>query len=185
MRTNKGRKYVSTEFELHQYRLFVHCEACPCCGRVGFLISHGFLWGYSEVGHSRVVRGRRFFCSNRYRRHGCGGTFSVFLSDVLVGFIVRAFTLFRFLFGIFSGLSVKAAWERVAPSFSLQSGYRLFRRFRNVQIRIRDLLCRLHPPPDCSSSDPLFQLFDHLRFVFNHSNNPFSEFQNYFQSSLL
>ncbi len=184
MRTNKGRKYVSTEFDLHQYHLFVHSEACPCCGRVGFLISHGFLWGYSDLDSSSVVRGRRFFCSNRYRRRGCGGTFSVFLSDVLVGFIVRTFTFFRFLFGIFNGLSVKAAWERVAPSFSLQSGYRLLSRFRNAQIRIRGLLCRLHPPPDCPSSYPLFQLFVHLRFVFN-SNNPFSEFQDCFQSSLL
>ena len=56
----------------------------------------GFLRGYAERGSEQVLRGRRFFCSNRALRWGCGRTFSVALMNVLTGFVVRTLTLFRF-----------------------------------------------------------------------------------------
>lgn len=185
MRYPKGKRYFSNECEIDQYCRDLKLVRCPHCGRVGYLIGHGFLVGYAETGQEMLVRGRRFFCSNRYRRRGCGGTFSVVLSDVLVGFIVRAGTLFAFLQAVADGMSRKAAWERVSGAFSLASGYRLWRRIRVAQGHIKTLLCRQRPPPDSASSEPLVQLLEHLRCVFPSSECPFASFQRCFQAPLL
>jgi len=185
MRTPKGKKYCSSEAELFQYKLGLKFISCPHCGRVGFLNGHGFLRGYAEFGQELVVRGRRFFCSNRYRRQGCGRTFSVLLADVLFGFMVRARTLWRFFQMVSNGLSRRAAWIRAGGSFSEQSGYRLWRRLGKAQTPIRARLCRERSPPFSDTPDPLFQLLDHLRCVFPASSCPFSSFQSRFQTPLL
>jgi hypothetical protein len=187
MRTPKGKRYCSNEMELDQYRLGIKDVGCPHCGQVGFLIGHGFLRGYSEFGEATVLRGRRFFCSNRYRRRGCGCTFSLLLADVLLGFMVRARTLWRFFQGVLSGgLSRKAAWEQVVSGgFSLESGYRLWYKFLEAQSHMRTLLLRQRPPPDSSTEEPLEQLFAHLHQVFPATDCPFSSFQIQFQTSLL
>jgi len=186
MRYPKGKIYCSNEAALQQYRLEIKLEQCPQCGQVGFLIGHGFLRGYSDVGQEYVLRGRRFFCSNRYRRRGCGGTFSVLLADVLLGFVVRAQTLWLFFQAVLKGgLSRKAAWERVKGDLSLESGYRLWRKLLEAQFHIRTMLNRERPPPACSDEAPLAQLLAHLRLVFPATDCPFSSFQHYFQTPLL
>jgi hypothetical protein len=78
---------------------------CPHCRQTGALIGHGFLRGYAEQGSEVVVRsrGRRVFCSNREQRPGCGGTFSVLLSTVLSGFVVRTLTLLCFATAVHFG----------------------------------------------------------------------------------
>jgi len=185
MRYPKGKRYFSNESALDQYRREVKFVPCPHCGRMGFLIGHGFLFGYAEAGQEIVVRGRRFFCSNRYRRRGCGLTFSVLLADVLVGFVVRTYTLFAFLQGVADGLSRKAAWGRVAGSFSLESGYRLWRRLSEAQTHIKAVLCRQRPPPYSTAAEPLVQVRDHLRYFFPTSDCLFTSFQRRFQTPLL
>jgi hypothetical protein len=67
---------------------------CSHCRQTGALIGHGLLRGYAERSSDVVVRGRRIFCSNRDQRPGCGRTFSVLLSTVPSGFMVRTLTLF-------------------------------------------------------------------------------------------
>ncbi len=69
--------------------------ACPHCRRIGWLIGHGFLRGYASNGRDQRLRGRRFFCSNRNRRRGCGRTCSVLLSIFLFRRTVRALHLWR------------------------------------------------------------------------------------------
>ncbi len=186
MRTSKGKKYVSTEGDLIQCPISVKSLQCPHCGALGFVICHGYLLGYSDVGDDFVVRGRRFYCSNRFLKDGCGRTFSVYLSDVLSGFVVRASTFWAFVSAVLiEGFSRKAAWERAAPGFSIQSGYRLWKRFLDCQVKIRSLLLRERPPPNCSSDDPLVQLIAHLRSVFPDWDCCLSGFQNHFQTSIL
>jgi len=185
MRYPEGKRYCNTEADLHQYMLSLKLVPCPHCGRTGFLIGHGFLRGYSETEQEHVVRGRRFFCSNRHRRRGCGRTFSVLLSDVLKGFMVRANTLWNYLKKVAGGMSRRAAWEQTRKSFSRESGYRLWQRLNKAQTHIRTLLCRQRPPPASSSDEPLFQLMDHVNCVFPCASCPFSSFQGSFQSSLM
>lgn len=140
--------------------------ACPHCRRTGALIGHGFLRGYAERGSEIVVRGRRFFCSNRGRQRGCGRTFSVKLSTVVAGFLVRTLTLWVFLQLVLSGLSRRTAWLRAAGgALSLSSGYRLWQRLCEAQSALRARLCREATAPPSTAREPLAQLWAHLRVV--------------------
>jgi hypothetical protein len=139
---------------------------CPHCRQTGALIGHGFQRGYAERSSARVVRGRRVLCSNRGRRPGCGQTFSVLLSTVLCGFLVRTLTLFRFASGVLGGLTRRSAWLGAAGgALSLSSGYRLWQRLGGAQGWQRARLCRVTAPPTCGALAPLAQLFAHAALV--------------------
>lgn len=142
MRYPKGTCYVNTSEDLDQYRKEIKFVPCPHCGAVGFLICHGFLNGYGQKGHEKVVRGGRFFCSNRYRRKGCGRTFSVLLAEFMPGRMVPASTLWKFLRGIQRGQTRHAAWYKVGSPFSMETGYRLWKEVKRQQSRIRVRLAR-------------------------------------------
>jgi len=114
--------------------LGIKLVTCHHCGRCGALIGHGFLRGYAEHSADCEVRGRRFFCSNRARRPGCGRTFSTVLMTVLRGFLVRTLTLLGLAVAVLSGLTRRAAWLREAGgALSLTSGYRLWLRLQQAQ----------------------------------------------------
>lgn len=131
------------------------------------------------------MRGRRFFCSSRFRRAGCGRTFSVLLMTVIAGFSVRAHTLFRFVEAALGGLSRSAAWQVVAAgALSLSSGYRLWRRVREAQSALRARLCRQRAPPACLHPEPLAALLAHFRSAFPDAVCPFSSLQAYSQQGL-
>lgn len=184
MRRPKGKKYCTDESKLNRFLRGLKLRACPHCGRVGFLIGHGVVRGYADTGQGRRVRGRRFFCSNRFRRLGCGRTFSVVFAEVIVGFVVRTQTLLAYIEAVVRGLSRKAAWQQSAPCFSQTSGYRLWQRLQLAQTRLKAWLCLLRPPPACAATEPLAQLLAHLRSVFPLSACPLSSFQQRFQRPL-
>ena len=181
----KGRKYCSTEGELQQYLLALKNVQCPHCGCVGFLVCHGFLKGYSADGQNRVIRGRRFFCNNRYRRRGCGRTFSVLLSEFIRTFVVTTHILWQLVTAVEKGQTVALAWTSVAPGFSRESGHRLWRILTDCQSRLKTLLLRERPPPDCNTAEPMLQMAAHFKTVFPLSSCPFSQFQSVFQESIL
>lgn len=184
MRTSIGKKYFSSGVEMDQYFRQIKLVLCPHCKQTGFLIGHGSLRGYAEDSSERVCRGRRFFCSNRYRKTGCGRTFSIALSDVLIGFVVRARTLFDFLILVSQNVSIRAAWKQVSRErFSEKVGYRLWNRFAESQFHVRALLDRIRPPPVSEYSEPLLQLIEHLLYVFHSSYCPIAAFQKHFQVS--
>jgi len=160
---------------------------CPHCRQTGAVIGHGFLRGYAEGSSEVETRGRRVFCSDRGQRPGCGRTFSVLLSTVLGGFVLRTLTLFCFATAVLAGLTRRAAWLREARgALSLSSGYRLWRRLCAAQSTLRARLCREAPPPDSPAREPLAQLVRHLRLVVGESEaDPFAAFQNVVQQGLL
>lgn len=137
--------------------------ACPHCRRTGMVIGHGLLVGYAEHGGERVVRGRRLLCSRRFRRSGCGRTFSVLLATVLAGFTVRTRSLSQLLEWVVGGLCRKAAWERASSGLTLRSGYRLWARLLAAQSHIRTALCGLGSPPALADARPTAQMLAHLR----------------------
>jgi hypothetical protein len=164
----------------------IQLVACPHCRRTGALIGHGFLRGYAERFSDLVVRGRRFFCSDRGRRPGCGRTFSVKLSTVLSGFVVRTLTLFCFASAVLGGLTRRAAWLREASgALSLSTGYRLWRRLSAAQSALRSRLCREATEPACVAREPLSQIVAHLSVVIGAGvADLFSAFQNRLQRGL-
>lgn len=161
--------------------------ACPHCRVTGALIGHGFVRGYAEHGSEEVVRGRRVFCSNRGQREGCGRTFSVLLSTVLSGFVVRTLTLFCFAMAVPNGLTRHAAWPRAAGGTpALSSGYRLWRRTGQAQSTLRGRLWHLAPPPESAAHEPLGQLLAHVVLVVGTSEaDPFAALQDRLQQGLL
>jgi hypothetical protein len=159
--------------------------SCPHCRRIGMVVGHGLLRGYTEHGSDRVVRGRRLLCSRRYRRSGCGRTFAVVVASVLAGFTARTGTISRFLESVVGGLCRKAAWEQVSSGLTLRSGYRLWRCLLAAQSNIRTALCGLAPPPVLSDPRPVAQLLAHLRQVFGATACLLASFQLVFQRCLL
>ncbi len=158
--------FAKTEVALAGLLEGIKLQACPHCRRTGALIGHGFLRGYAERGSKVVVRGRRFFCSDRGRQSGCGRTLSVKLSTVLTGFVVRTLTLWCFLQAVLSGLTRRAAWLSAAGgALSLSSGYRLWRRLCGAQSALRSRLSREAPAPASTAREPFSQLREHLCIV--------------------
>jgi hypothetical protein len=177
---------VKDETALDQVLLGIKLLMCPHCRKTGTLIGHGFLRGYAEHGSQLLVRGRRFFCSDRGRRAGCGRTFSVKIQTVLSGFVVCTLTLWCFLQGVIAGLTRRAAWLREAAcALSLSSGYRLWRRLCAAQSALRARLCREAPAPPSSAREPLAQLCVHLRRVIGGQETElFSAYQARMQRGL-
>lgn len=158
---------------------------CPHCRRCGALIGHGFLRDYAECGSEQVVRGRRFFCSNRSHRWGCGRTFSVALTTVLAGFVVRTLTLLSFAQAVLAGLTRRAAWLRERRgTLSLSSGYRLWRRLQAAQSALRARLSRETPASACAAREPLAQLFAHFGAVLGGDADLLAAFQAHTQRGL-
>lgn len=151
---------------LDEVLLEIKLRSCPHCRVTGTLIGHGFLRGYAERSSEQVMRGRRFFCSNRGLRRGCGRTFSVALASVLSGFVVRTLTLWCFTKTVLAGLSCRAAWLREAGcALSLRCGYRLWQRLCAAQSALRARLCREAEAPASSAREPMAQLFAHLGVI--------------------
>lgn len=185
MRTPKGTKYISSATEADKFKAHLKQIPCPCCGRRGYLIGHGYLRGYGESADPDTLRGRRFFCSNRDRRKGCGRTFSILFAHLFRRFSVAATTLWTFLKRVSKGFSRKAAWEGLNSGFSIETAYRLWQRTQDRQIPIRAWLSRKKGPPQINSSEPLFELMAHLETVFPATSCPLTAFQEEFQQDFL
>lgn len=163
-------RYVSDLAALSGLDDAVRCWRCPHCQRSGTLNAHGALRGGAEnLPGKDAVRGRRFFCSNRGNRPGCGRTCSVLLAQVLRHASVRTGSYWRFCCARLSGLGVLAAWEQARTGFSLESAYRWWRRWPQAVAALRSHLWRGREPPGslaealtqvCGAADPLavFQL---------------------------
>ena len=158
--------------------------ACPHCRRTGMVVGHGLLMGYAEHGSELVVRGRRLLCSRRFRRSGCGRTFSVLLATVLANFVVRTGTMSRLLEFVVGGLCRKAAWERAVPGLTMRSGYRLWARLLAVQSRLRTVLCGAEPPPATTDVRPVAQMLAHMRQILGGTDCVLAGFQLAFQRDL-
>lgn len=161
-------RFVRDRHALDQLLAGAKQLSCPRCHRTGMLVGHGLLTGYAERGSEREVRGRRLLCSARFRRAGCGRTFSVLIATVIAGFTVRTPTISGLLEAVVGGLNRKAAWERLqglvgAPGLSLRSGYRLWDRLVAAQSGVRTALSGLMPPPVTTDARPIAQMLAHLR----------------------
>ena len=180
-------RFVRDEAALSGVLFGIKLAWCPHCRQVGALNGHGFLRGYAEQSSEVVLRGRRFFCSNRGLRRGCGRTFSVALSTVLRGFVVRTLTLWSFANAVLGGLTRRAGWLCEAyGALSPSSGYRLWRRLSDAQSALRARLCREAAAPASSAREPMAQLFRHFAIVVGAGeDDPFAAFQSGLQRGLL
>jgi hypothetical protein len=176
------REFYRAEGEFKRFHANIKCLLCPHCRRVGFLILHGYLYGYGET--DLIQRGYRIFCSNRNNRSGCGRTFSFLQAGCIRNFVVFAGLLSVFLEKIRQGFCPAEAARKSRLNMSSTTIYRLYKRFKLNQSRIRSYLLRLKaPPPSVDTDDPVIQTITHLTSAF--SPCIVSGFQHHFQSSFL
>lgn len=183
--TPKGIYYLNSTADFAQYRNQLKFIPCPHCRAVGFLICHGYLRGYGQTGSDKIIRGQRFFCSNRDRRAGCGRTYSVLFAGFLYRHTIPASALWKFIQGVRRGLNRKHAWEKLGLPFTIQTAYRLWNTFLKHQSSIRSHLISKRPPPNTNAPIPIFQLIEHLASAFPHASCPIAAFQAHFQRSFL
>lgn len=159
----------------------IKTEACPHCGCYGMLILHGSLFGCEPSGNGkRARRGQRLYCSNRGRKKGCGRTISLRLAQVLPRMRTHSGPLWQFLRSVMSGMSVPCAWKGLERIFSLETGYRYRRRFRQGLYHIRKMLCRERAPP-CSAAGDSEAMLAHLEAVLGSCGDLICRYQLHFQ----
>lgn len=179
-------RFVRNREELAEELLVAKQRRCPHCGRLGTINGHGFLRGYSEDGVAGSLRGRRFYCSNRGRRPGCGRTFSVLMHQCLAGFLVRTPTLACFVLAVVAGGALCVAWTRAAQGrFSRSSGYRLWARFCGAVSHLRSALFGRGAPKDSAHESAVGQLLSELsRWAPDAAGDVLAGFQSSFQRRL-
>jgi hypothetical protein len=185
----KRRIYYNTEAEFEDIRLNLKHNPCPHCRNRGCLILHGYLFGYTEDTSSEVIkRGHRVFCSNRRTRErkGCGRTFSVLISGFIKNHIISAKSVWKLLDKIQEDMSLVRA-IRSSDSHIQETGiYRIFRKFKDNQVKIRTFLMSIKDPPSLKhTKDSVIQTIEHLKSAFPDTVNPISGFQHHFQTSFL
>jgi hypothetical protein len=180
------KRFYQTEEEFQDYYEKLKLTMCPHCNTDGCLILHGYLYGYSETDTSVIRRGHRIYCSNRNRKKGCGRTFSILVSVFIKDFITSANSLWLFLKEIREEKSLMSTFRESGSAIGQASIYRLFKRFRHNQVRIRSYLTRIKDPPDLKHAKiPAIQTILHLKSVFKKNSCPVAKFQHYFQASFL
>jgi hypothetical protein len=178
------KQFYETEEQFNSFHMRLKLYPCPHCKFAGFLILHGFLYGYSEQSALiRIQRGHRIFCSNRNQKPGCGKTFSLLNSAFIQNFMLSAKSVWAFLEKIKDGRTPAEA-GRQSGSITESSVYRLLKRVKRSQSGIRTWLTRIkNPPPICHTAHSLTQTLLHLVTIFTTSACPIADFQYHFQSS--
>jgi len=184
---NSIKKYYSSQEDFNKFYQKIKLIQCPFCHLVSTLILHGYLRGYNETYESsKIIRGRRIFCSNRKKRNGCGRTFSLLLSFIIKKFNIQSKSLWQYLKGIANGKNKKNAFKSTGLNFSNSSIYRLYNRFKNNQTHIRIyLLKKCKPPPLPDTVNPVIQTIKHIQKAFRSSSCPIAAFHETFQKSFL
>lgn len=183
----KTQRYYRNEEEFEGICLDLKNDPCPHCKNIGCLILHGYLYGYTEDTSSEVVkRGHRIFCSNRRRRErkGCGRTFSVLISGFIKSHTISAESVWKLLEKIKEDVSLVRAARNSESNIEESGVYRIFRKLKDNQIKIRTFLMSLKDPPSLKhTKDSAIQTIEHLKSVFKGSLCPVAEFQHFFQAS--
>ena len=178
-------RFYKTQTQFEAFYAKLKLTLCPHCKLSGYLILHGYLYGYCEQDNALIVRGRRIFCSNRYNKSGCGGTFCVLPASVLPKLVISAQSLWQFLDNVKNGLSLACAFRTAKCTMAQTSIYRLFKKFSLNQMRIRSFLSRIKDPPVAEHAQtPFVQTILHLNTVFDAAVCPITEFQYRFQTPL-
>ena len=179
------KQFYKTEQQFNSFYSRLKLHICPCCNLAGFLILHGFLYGYSEQGTViRIKRGHRIFCSNRDKKQGCGKTFSIMNSGFIKNCMISATSIWKFLNKIKNGRSLANAFRQSGSDMKESSIYRIFREFKRKQSRIRTFLTQIKDPPEIThTNNPAIQTICHLASVFEDNACPISQFQYDFQTS--
>lgn len=162
-------------------RAEILASGCPRCHSTTALGPHGHLRGNSPTDGSRVNRGLRFFCSNRYSNLGCGGSFSVHWTTVIPYCSVRTSQLLALMRAVSNAASTHRAWWFLKLPMSLASAYRWVARWRSDTAAIRTRLGLVTPPPGRIDGLPDSLTLRHLATAFPLANCQIAAFHGHLQ----
>lgn len=171
--------YETDEFQLIRQKIKIY--DCPHCKRSGYLIFHGFIKGYDVLRGITVIKGRRIFCSNRFRKQGCGRTWSIYLSGYIPKFSIDVKTLSNILSGAKNPFKT---WKETETGICKTSFYRITNRFIQSTPKIRtQLIVKYKPPPFIEYH--LFSTIKHLKSLNINLETALTMFQFTFQVPIL
>jgi len=108
----------TVELERHQNLL-----ECKKCSKNDQFVSHGYVYKKHVQGGIRTV-GKRIFCSDRYRRSGCGSTLRLYLAAELPALQYTTTELFIFLSSLIDNISIQKAYEKATLTENPRNAYR-------------------------------------------------------------
>lgn len=181
MKRNPLPRYFSDEEEFQSIHHRLKQVPCPQCGSMGTLNLHGPLRGYVDSRSQRGYRGHRIYCSKRYRKEGCGHTFSILKSTLLRHLTVSTLRLWQL---ILHCILLQGKRPKVPPLSKEQTNALLIRIRLNIS-RLRTVLDRCSRPPPSTSRSSLFEVLYRLQDLFTDSADPIASFQHRFQVSFL
>ena len=156
---------------------------CPYCGEYGMLVLHGYIYGQNEM-RNTVIKGRRVFCSNRYRRKGCGRTIAYCLANFIRQSFLCAKTAWKFLSEILKGSSIEKAYNSLNTSYtiSISALYLFWNKFRLKTDTIRSAISNHFLLSPSYANCPYRETIFHLEEVFSNAySNPIESYQRQFQ----
>jgi hypothetical protein len=120
--------------------------ACKHCQNSGQFVSHGFVFKKHYNGDKRVV-GKRLFCSNRYRRKGCGRTLRLYLSEQIPKLAYSTIELTLFLCALIAGDSIQQAYQKATHCSDTRNAYRWLDKLERKLTDYRQHMKRSTQPP--------------------------------------
>jgi hypothetical protein len=152
-------------------RANILAAGCRHCHRSDALGPHGFLRGNPPTGNGRVIRGLRFFCSDRYSHGGCGRTFSVLWNTVIPGCSLRTAQLLELMRAVSADRPTHGAWWHSKLTISLSGAYRWVAKWLGL----------VTPPPGKSDGLPDPLTLRHLAAAFPAADCAIAAFQGQLQ----
>jgi hypothetical protein len=116
------------DFEcLDRFTLSLDCldetVQCPHCSKSHYLVSHGVIYKQRSMDRREAI-GKRIFCSNRYRRSGCGRTIQLHVKHAIPALHYGAAQVFMFLSCLLMTWSVKAAYHAATGQSQTRHAWR-------------------------------------------------------------
>ena len=106
------------------------------------------------------------------------------ISGIIKNHTISAESVWKLLEKIKENVSLVRAVRSSDSNIDEAGIYRIFRKFKDNQFKIRTFLMGIKGPPFLKhTKDSAIQTIEHLKFVFEGSLCPVAEFQHYFQAS--
>lgn len=161
---------------------------CKNCGTHENLILHGY--SYKTQNIYKIKTGRRFFCSNRWNKKGCGRTVQKYIKKFIPFHLYSTLQIFTFIINIIHGCSVKKSYTKATDSINHRNGYRWLKKLKDKSYEVRAYVnlktsC-FYENLDLESKkwilifSPLHNMMSYI-----NSSNPLADYQKLTQYSIL
>ena len=179
-------RYYKDETDFSKIQKNLYRYQCPHCLHFGYLILHGYLTGYIDSALVNKQRtGHRVFCSNRYRKRGCGRTICVTPATHMHGSSYSTNLIWMFLCLIHKGFNISQSHRRLNACCTISWAFNILRRIKQNLPRIRSGLLYYRGPPNHDGDSEIIHTIAHLIHCFPNASNPVTAFHLNTQTSLL